>query len=151
MSTNFNTGRFSIQIKYHNPALIRIEPIKIGNWLDLRAAENVTMHNGEYRSISLGVSMKLPEGCEAWIAPRSSTFKHWGLLCANSIGIIDNSYAGTNDIWHFAALATRDTEIRLNERICQFRIMPVMGDVSFVECDTLEEIDRGGFGSTGKI
>ncbi|MDR0819373.1 MAG: deoxyuridine 5'-triphosphate nucleotidohydrolase [Oscillospiraceae bacterium] len=139
-----------IKIKYHNPELIRIGQIAVGNWIDLRAAEDVILEKGEYRLISLGVSMKLPEGYEAWVAPRSSTFKTWGLILANHVGIIDNSYSGTNDIWKFSALAMRDTEIHVNDRICQFRVVPVMGEVTFRECDELDSLDRGGFGSTGK-
>ncbi|NLL39469.1 MAG: dUTP diphosphatase [Clostridiales bacterium] len=139
-----------ILIKYHNKDLKKIESIKVGDWIDLRAAENVKLKKGESRLISLGVSMKLPEGYEAHVVPRSSTFKTWGILQTNSMGVIDNSYSGTNDIWKMPVLATRDTEIHVNDRICQFRIMPRMQDVTFIETESLDETDRGGFGSTGK-
>jgi dUTP pyrophosphatase len=94
--------------------------------------------------------MKLPEGYEAQVAPRSSTFKNWGILQANSLGIIDNSYSGTNDIWKFPAYATRDTLIDFNDRICQFRLVEKMPEIEFVEADKLDDNDRGGFGTTGK-
>jgi dUTP pyrophosphatase len=139
-----------ILIKYHNKDLKKIESIKVGDWIDLRAAENVKLKKGESRLISLGVSMKLPEGYEAHVVPRSSTFKTWGILQTNSMGVIDNSYSGTNDIWKMPVRATRDTEIHVNDRICQFRIMPRMQDVTFIETESLDETDRGGFGSTGK-
>ena len=139
-----------IKIKYHIEGLKKIEAIEKGDWIDLRAAENVTLKQGELKYISLGVSMKLPEGYEAQVAPRSSTFKSWGILQANSLGIIDNSYSGTNDIWKFPAYATRDTVIEVNDRICQFRLVEKMPEVEFIEADKLDEIDRGGFGTTGK-
>ncbi len=138
-----------IKIKYHNTEMTRIEKINQGDWIDLRAAEDAEMKAGEFRIISLGVSMKLPEGYEANIVPRSSTFKKWGILQVNSMGVIDNSYCGDNDVWGFPALAMRDTVIRKGDRICQFRIQKVMEPVEFVEVDQLDAPDRGGFGSTG--
>ena len=139
----------TIQIKYHCDDIDKIEKIEVGDWIDLRAAESVTMSKGEYALISLGVSMKLPEGYEAHVVPRSSTFKKWGVLQTNSFGVIDNSYSGTNDIWRFPALAIRDTVINKNDRICQFRIVKRQPEIEFIEVDTLDAIDRGGFGSTG--
>lgn len=138
-----------IRIKYHNPHLEKIGFIAVGDWIDLRAAETVELHAGDFRYISLGVSMKLPEGYEAHIAPRSSSFQKWGFLQTNSIGIVDNSYSGTNDIWKLPVYATRDAMIRENDRICQFRIMERMPEVTFTEADELDTQDRGGFGSTG--
>ena len=145
--------------------------IKKGEWIDLTADRTVRFRapqsgtlksrkiNGEeekYRNVSfdlqyipLGVAMKLPEGYEAHVVPRSSTFKKWGVLQTNSIGVIDNSYSGTNDIWRFPALAMRDTVINKNDRICQFRIMKRQPTIEFEEVDTLDSVDRGGFGSTG--
>lgn len=137
-----------IQIKYHAD----ITPIKVterGDWIDLRAAENVKMKSDEFRYISLGVSMKLPDGYEAVIIPRSSTFKHWGIIQTNHCGLIDNSYCGDNDVWMFPALATRDTVIRKDSRICQFRIQKKMPTVTFTTVDHLEGEDRGGLGSSG--
>ena len=138
-----------IKIKYHNTEMTRIEKINQGDWIDLRAAQDVEMKAGEFRVISLGVSMKLPEGYEAHLVPRSSTFKKWGVLQVNSMGVIDNSYCGDNDVWGFPALAMRDTVIRKGDRICQFRIQKVMEPVEFVEVERLDAPDRGGFGSTG--
>ena len=138
-----------ILIKYHNPDLVRLEKLAVGDWIDLRAAENVTLRAGEFRIISLGVSMRLPEGYEAHLVPRSSTFKKWGIIQVNHMGIIDNSYSGDGDVWGMAVMAMRDTEICLNDRICQFRIMERMPAVEVREVEHLEGPDRGGFGSTG--
>lgn len=138
-----------IKIKYHNKDLEKMELVQHGDWVDLRAAERVEMKAGDFKIISLGVSMKLPEGYEAHVAPRSSTFKKWGVLQANSVGVIDNSYSGENDIWGFPALAMRDTVIEAGDRIAQFRIMKKMETIVFVEVDHMEGADRGGFGSTG--
>ena len=140
----------TINIKYHNSDLKKIEKIEIGDWIDLRAAEDVELKAGDFKIISLGVSMKLPEGYEAYVVPRSSTFKTWGVIQTNGIGIIDNSYSGTNDIWRFPAYATRDTQIKVNDRLCQFRIVKKQPKVELIEVDKLDDIDRGGFGSTGK-
>lgn len=139
----------TIKIKYHND----IRPLEIldnGDWIDLRAAEDVNLENGDFRLISLGVSMKLPEGYEAHIVPRSSTFKHWGIIQANHMGVIDNSYCGDNDIWKFPAIATRDAVIYKNDRICQFRIMKKQPCVRFDTVEHLNGPDRGGFGSSGR-
>ena len=119
------------------------------DWIDLRAAENVTLKKGDFKLISLGVAMALPEGYEAHLVPRSSTFKNFGVIQANSVGIIDNSYCGDNDVWCFPAFAVRDTEIHVNDRICQFRIVKNQPAVRFDEVTFLEGNDRGGFGSTG--
>ena len=126
------------------------EAIENGDWIDLRSAETVTLEVGEYRVISLGISMKLPDGYEAHVLPRSSTFKKWGILLVNGMGIIDNSYCGDNDIWGFPALAMRRTKIHEGDRICQFRIMKNQPKLLFTRVDHLEGADRGGFGSTGK-
>lgn len=138
----------TIQIKYHAP-IEKIERLEQGDWIDLRAAEDVTLKAGEYRLISLGVSMKLPKGFEAHIVPRSSTFKTWGILQTNSMGVVDESYAGENDIWRMPVYAVRDTQIRRNDRICQFRVVEKMPPVTFEEVDTMDADSRGGFGSTG--
>ena len=139
-----------ILVKYHVPELIKLDKLSIGDWIDLRAAEDVKLRRGDYRLISLGISVKLPEGYEAHIAPRSSSFQRWGFLQTNGVGVVDNSYSGTNDLWKLPGYATRDTEIHLNDRICQFRIMQQMPPVTFREVMTLDEEDRGGFGVTGE-
>jgi dUTP pyrophosphatase len=94
--------------------------------------------------------MKLPRGYEANIVPRSSTFKNWGIIQGNHMGVIDNSYSGDTDIWKFPALAFRDTKICKNDRICQFRINRKQPKFKFVTVNHLDDPDRGGFGSTGR-
>lgn len=138
-----------LQIKYHNEEIEKIKKIDKGDWIDLRAAEKVELKQGEFALISLGISVKMPDGWEAYIAPRSSTFKTWGIIQTNSIGIVDNSYSGNNDIWKMPVYATRDTVINVNDRICQFRIMPKMPTFDIEIVTNLEGPDRGGFGSTG--
>lgn len=138
-----------IKIKYHDNEIEKVTAIEKGDWIDLRAAENVKLSSGEFRIISLGVSMQLPDGYEAHLAPRSSTFKKWGIIQVNSVGVIDNSYCGDNDIWGVPVVALRDTEIKKNDRICQFRIVKKMEPVVLTEVETLNNNDRGGFGSTG--
>ncbi len=141
----------TIKIRYVNDKITRLEYIDgKSDWIDLRAAEDVTMKAGEFRLISLGVAMKLPEGYEAHIVPRSSTFKNFGIIQTNHCGIIDGSYCGNDDIWRFPAYAVRDTEIKFNDRICQFRIMRNQPQIRFDETKKLEDENRGGFGSTGK-
>lgn len=138
-----------ISIHYHNNNIDKIEKISKGDWIDLRAAETVELKAGDFKIISLGVSMKLPEGYEAHIVPRSSTFKKWGILQTNHMGVIDNSYSGDNDVWGMPVLAMRDTIIKENDRICQFRIVKQMEQVEMEEVEHLEGANRGGFGSTG--
>lgn len=144
-----------ILIKYHAD-IPKIEKISIGDWIDLRAAEDVTIYPGQFKLISLGVSMKLPKGYEAHIVPRSSTFKNFGIIQTNHMGVIDNSYSGTNDVWNFPAfcLKSSDTDsgktyIKKGDRICQFRIVESQPKVEFIEVKVLDETDRNGFGSTG--
>ena len=96
-----------ILVRYHNDNIDKIEKLSKGDWIDLRAAETVELKAGDFKIISLGVSMKLPEGYEAHIVPRSSTFKKWGILQTNHMGVIDNSYSGDNDIWGMPVLAMR--------------------------------------------
>lgn len=139
-----------IFVKYHSDEIIPLEKYEKGDWIDLRAAENVTLKAGEYACISLGVGMKLPDGYEAHIVPRSSTFKNWGILQTNSPGIVDNSYSGNNDIWKMSVVALRDTEIHVNDRICQFRIVKKQPKLEIETVEFLLDTDRGGFGSTGK-
>lgn len=122
-----------------------------GDWIDLRCAEDVDMIAGQYKMIPLGVAMELPKGYEAIVAPRSSTFKKYGILLANSIGIIDEAYKGDNDEWQFLAYAVQNTHIKKNERICQFRIIKHQPNVAIEEVESLGNVDRGGIGSTGRI
>lgn len=139
----------TIKIRYTSDDLPRLKAISKGDWIDMYASETVHMKKGEFALIPLGVAMKLPEGYEAHLAPRSSTFKKWHIIQTNSIGIIDNSYSGDNDIYQFPAYAVEDTVIEKGDRICQFRIMESQPRIVFEECETLGGADRGGFGSTG--
>ncbi|MGN7324903.1 dUTP diphosphatase [Bacillus altitudinis] len=138
-----------IKVKYLDETQARISKIEKGDWIDLRAAEDVVMGKEEFKLIPLGVAMELPEGYEAHVVPRSSTFKHFGIIQTNSMGVIDESYKGDNDFWFFPAYALRDTQIKKGERICQFRIMEKMSEVELIEVDHLGNDDRGGHGSTG--
>ena len=143
-------NNIKLDVMYHNPDLIPINLLEKGDWIDLRAAKEYKLFSGEFYLIDLGISMKLPEGYEAHIAPRSSTFKKWGIIQTNGIGIIDNSYCGENDIWMMPVLATKGADIHVNDRICQFRIVKKMSNN--IEINTVEHLntqDRGGFGSTG--
>lgn len=140
----------SIKVKYHNPTVQKIEKIEEGDWIDLRAARGYHIKAGDFRLIDLGVSIKLPEGYEAHLAPRSSTFKNWGLLQTNSVGVIDSSYCGESDVWMMPVYATRDVDIYAGDKICQFRIMRNQPPVKIIEVEHMEDEDRGGFGSTGR-
>mgnify|MGYP005968846563 FL=1 len=141
----------TITIKYFTDKIEKLTYIDgKSDWIDLRAAEDVALKAGEFKLIPLGVAMKLPQGYEAHIVPRSSTFKNFGIIQTNHCGIIDESYCGDNDQWYFPAYALRDTEIHVNDRICQFRIMENQPKIAFDEVVSLSSTDRGGFGSTGK-
>ena len=139
-----------IKIKYFDKEIDKIQKIDVGDWIDLRVAEDVYMEAGQYKLIKLGIGMKLPEGYEAHVVPRSSTCKNFGVLQTNSMGVIDNSYSGDNDQWMFPAYTIRETVIHKNDRICQFRIMKKQPEIEFEEVEHLDEVSRGGFGSTGK-
>lgn len=140
-----------IKVKYLTEGMEPIEKISKGDWIDLRVAEDVKIDSGEYKLIPLGVAIELPPGYEALVAPRSSTFKTWRILQANSLGIIDETYCGDNDQWHFPAYATRSVIIPKNTRICQFRIVKHQPPVEIEEVESLDNEDRGGIGSTGRI
>lgn len=138
-----------IKVKYHADIL----PLEIndkGDWIDLRAAEDMKLWAGHDYYIPLGISVELPEGYEAHIAPRSSAFKRWGIIQANSVGVIDHSYCGDNDIWMMPVYATRFTKIKKNDRVCQFRIVEKQPHLEFETVEHLGNEDRGGFGSTGR-
>lgn len=144
-----------IKVKYHAD-IEPLEKIEQGDWIDLRCAEDVIIWEGDVQLISLGVSMKLPEGYEAHVLPRSSTFKKYGIIMTNSMGIIDNSYCGDEDVWRFPALCLKGkeygefyTKINKGERIAQFRIVKKQPEIEFVEVEHLDGENRGGFGSTG--
>ena len=140
-----------VKIKYHVKELEKLRYIDgKSDWIDLRVAENVSMKQGEYRLISMGISVEIPKGYEMFIVPRSSAYKNFGILQTNAMGVVDESFCGDNDIIHMPILAMRDTEIHINDRIGQFRLMPHQPEVHFIEVDHLDNEDRGGFGTTGK-
>lgn len=138
-----------IKVKYFDSEIDKLQKVNVGDWIDLRASKAIELKQGEFKLIPLGIGIKLPDGYEANIVPRSSTFKNFGVLQTNSYGVIDNSYSGNNDQYHFPALAMRDTIIYKNERICQMRINKVMPELEIIEVEFLDEVSRGGFGSTG--
>ena len=141
----------TVQIRYHCAELERLCYVDgKSDWIDLRAAEEVTMRAGDFRYIDLGVSVRLPAGYELWVAPRSSTFKNFGILMPNSPGIVDESYSSDEDVLKMPALAMRDTVIHVGDRICQCRLMPHQPHIVFEEVESLGHNTRGGFGSTGK-
>jgi len=145
--------RMEILVKYFENAegqkQNEIKKLAKGDWIDLCSNETKELKKGEFALIHLGVGMKLPDGFEAHLAPRSSTFKKWHILQTNSVGVIDNSYSGDNDEWMMPVYATEDTKIERGDRICQFRIMERQSEVSLVTVEHLDETDRGGFGSSG--
>ena len=140
----------TIKIKYFTDKIEKLCYIA-GNsdWIDLRVAEDVVMKKGEFRLIRLGVAMELPQGYEAHVVPRSSTYKNFGLIQTNHMGVIDESYKGDADEWKWPVLAMRDTEVHVGDRLCQFRIMKHQPQINFLEVDSLENEDRGGFGTSG--
>lgn len=141
-----------IEIRYLSGSIPKLNYIggSKSNWIDLYSSKEIKLKKGEFALIPLGIAMKLPEGYEAHIAPRSSTFKNWGIIQTNSVGIIDNAYCGDADEWMMPVLATRDTSIEKNSRVCQFRIMKCQPQIQFMKKEHLGEINRGGFGTTGK-
>ena len=139
-----------ISVKYFGENIQRLQKIEKGDWIDLRAAERVCLFKGDFRAIKLGVSIELPEGYEALLVPRSSTFKNWGIIQTNGIGIIDESYCGDDDVWMMPVYATREAIIEKGDRICQFRIIKHQPDIDINEVESLGNDNRGGFGTSGK-
>ena len=141
----------TLDIKYFSDKIDKLEYIDgKSDWIDLRASEDVEFKQGEFKLIPLGIGIRLPEGYEAHVVPRSSTYKNYGLIQANHMGVIDCSYCGDNDQWFVPMIAMRDTVVHVNDRICQFRIMENQPRLHFNEVDHLDAVDRGGFGSTGR-
>jgi len=138
-----------IKIKYLSNQIEKITKIEQGDWIDLRAAKSYAMKKDGFYLIPLGIAVQLPEGYEAHIVPRSSTFKNFGIIQTNHMGIIDESYCGDNDQWYFPAYALEDARVNLNDRICQFRIIKKQPKIEIVEVEKLNNKDRGGIGSTG--
>lgn len=140
----------TIKIKYHSDKIEKLRYIDgKSDWIDLRAAEDYSLKKGDFKLINLGVSVQLPKGYEMLIASRSSTFKNFGLIQTNALGIVDESYCADSDVLMWPCLATRDIEIHANDRLCQFRILEHQPSIVFEEVETLGNDSRGGFGSTG--
>ncbi|TPE21449.1 dUTP diphosphatase [Clostridium perfringens] len=150
-----------IRIKYFDKAT-KLKKITKGNWIDVYANKDVFVKCGERAMVPLGFALELPEGWEGHLAPRSSTFKTWGIIQTNSVGVIDDTYIGDNDQWHMPVycLQGKDIEsengeevkgtwIRKGDKIGQFRIMEVMPEIEFEEVESFGNKDRGGFGTTG--
>lgn len=138
-----------IGIHYTDPNMPKIEqPTGSKNWIDLYTIEDCAFKAGDTIKISLGVVVKVPPMHEALMAPRSSTFVRYGVIQGNSIGVIDETYCGKDDVWHWVGYATRDGFIPKYTRICQFRIQPRMMVFNLEDYDPSSE-SRGGFGSTG--
>ena len=141
----------NLKVKYFSEDIEKLRYIDgKSDWIDLRSAADVELKAGEFKLIPLGIAIELPHGYEAHVVPRSSTFKNFGVLQVNSMGVIEETYCGDNDQWFMPVLAVRDTKICVNDRICQFRIMEHQPALTFEQVDHLEGADRGGFGSTGK-
>lgn len=138
-----------IKIKYL-PGATKLKKISKGDWIDLYSYDDTFLKRRTWGKISLGIAMELPEGYEAEVKPRSSTFKTWGILQTNSVGAIDNSYCGDNDIWFMPYYATRDGFINEGDKICQFRIRKKQPVFELIEVECLGNKDRGGYGSTGR-
>lgn len=143
-----NSDDFTIEVKYL-PNAHPLEQVEWGSWIDLYTYEDVALKQGDQKYISLGIAMKLPKGYEAILAPRSSTYKNWGLMQTNSIGVIDSTYCGDNDIWMFPAYASKNITIPAGTRLCQFRIQKEQPKINFESVDSLGTEDRGGLGSSG--
>ena len=137
-----------IKVKYHNPDLKEIEVNPFGNFVDLRAAETVQLKKGDFRLIDLGISTELPAGYWGQLVVRSSVFKNYGLIQTNGFGVIDTTYNGEDDHWMLPVYATRDTEVKLNDRIAQFRLVKDQ-PFAIMEVEHLSDEARGGFGSSG--
>ena len=142
----------TIRIKYFTDKIEKLTYIDgKSDWIDLRAAEDVSLKKGEFALIPLGIAMELPQGYEAHVVPRSSTFKNFGVIQTNHMGVIDESYCGDNDQWFYPVIAMEDTTINKNDRVCQFRINKTQPMIEFEEVEHLDNVNRGGIGSTGKV
>ena len=143
----------TIKITYLSDKIDKLAYIEgKSDWIDLRSAEDIELKKGDFHLINLGVSMCLPDGYELLIAPRSSTFKNFGIIQTNRVGVVDESYGKTSskDVLMMPVYAVRDTKIHVNDRVCQFRIIKHQPVIDFVEVEANDSgAARGGFGSTG--
>lgn len=140
----------NITIKYFNSDYPKLEYIKgKSDWIDLRSDKTMTLEAHKHYLIPLGVAMQLPDGYEALVAPRSSSFKKWGIIQTNTPGIIDETYCGPDDQWFMSVYTTRDVTVERFDRICQFRVIKHQPTITFTESDLTDNESRGGHGSTG--
>lgn len=150
-----------LRIKYFENAT-KLKKITKGNWIDVYANKDIFVKSNERAMIPLGFALELPNGWEGHLAPRSSTFKTWGIIQTNSVGIVDDTYIGDNDQWHMPVFCLQGkdviiedniektgTWIRKGDKVGQFRIMEVMPSIEFEEVEFFGNDNRGGFGSTG--
>ena len=156
----------NIKIKYFEGAK-KLEINPKGNLIDVYSREDIFIPQFDMRLVHLGFAMELPKGKIAKLYPRSSTFKTWGCILANSVGIIDETYCGDNDEWlaPLVCIAPKNSEpvpinelcsetifgtwVRKGDKIAQFEIVDAMEMPTFVEVETLGNKDRHGIGSTG--
>lgn len=160
-----------IRIKYFDGAT-KLEKIAKGNWIDVYARKDIFIPEGSRGMIPLGFALELPPGWEGHLAPRSSTFKSWGIIQTNSVGVVDDTYIGDNDEWHLPAFClvgqtveksgailsdgvtvtpveVKGTWIKKGDKIGQMRVMEVQPDFELEEVLEFGNADRGGFGTTG--
>jgi dUTP pyrophosphatase len=153
------------EVVYHDKNMPRLEMTEKGNWCDMRVVgannkitgekleigewKTLVYEKGDFLLLNLGVSFNMPEGYEAHVAPRSSTFKNYGFIQTNGVGVIDESYSGQNDIWFMPVYCTRSGVIDVYDRVCQFRLLRAMCNITFKEVQIINKANRGGHGSTG--
>lgn len=159
--------KLKMKIRYFEGAT-KLQKISKGNWIDVYSNKDVFVEKNTRAMIPLGFALELPKGWEGHLAPRSSTFKSWGIIQTNHVGIVDDSYVGNEDQWHMPVYCldpkdkieeevkgseykkvTYGTWIRKGDKIGQFRVMEVMPEIEFEEVDFLTGENRGGFGTTG--
>ena len=155
-----------VRIKYFDGAT-KLKKITKGNWIDVYARKDIFVPLNERAMIPLGFALELPENWEGLLAPRSSTFKTWGCIQTNSVGVVDDTYIGDNDEWHMPVfclqakdgididvngikVSVKGTIIKSGDKIGQFRIQESMPALEFIEVEHFGNADRGGFGTTGK-
>lgn len=145
----YDSKPLEIKIKYFDKDYPHLQEIAIGDLIDLRSRERIEYKKGDFFMIPLGVAMEIPVGWKADVFPRSSTFKNWGLIQTNSVGKIDQSYSGDEDEWKLPVYATRDGVIEKYDRVCQFELTRKQPKIAFKTVESLNNPNRGGFGSTG--